>query len=138
MADSACILTPFAISSAGREGVEEMTQRVILASVVGALLIALGVGGGYLLGTHRPDATVLTGTFYTGYREASAQVDGFWYGIVANVSEWEDAAGTWHQDGWPNCLNRVGYHTITFGYVPVSLPSGASWREVVWVSCGSA
>lgn len=115
-----------------------MNQRVILASVVGALLISLGVGGGYLLGTRRSDVTVLAGTFYSGAKEAGGQVDGWWYGIKASVPEWEDATGTWHQDGWPDCLNRVGYHRITFGYIPVGLPSGASWREVVWVACGSS
>lgn len=103
-----------------------MNTRVLLVSVVGALQIALAVGGGYLRGTRRPDATVLTGKFYSFARGASGQVDGYWYGIEANVGEWEDAAGTWHLDGWPDCLNRVGYHTIRFGYVPVRLPSGPS------------
>ncbi len=115
-----------------------MNKRVILVSVVGALLTALGFGAGYVLGTRPPVATVLTGTFFSSARQASGHVDGWWYGIDGSVGEWEDAAGTWHLAGWPDCLNRVGYHTIRFGYVPVGLPSGASWREVVWVSCGSA
>ncbi len=113
-----------------------MKQRVIQSGVVGSLLLALGIGGGYLLGTRQPDVTVLTGTFYVGAQMASGQVDGWWYGMEADVSEWEDAAGIWHEDGWPDCLNRVGSdQTITFGYVPVSLSGGVSWREVVWVSC---
>ncbi|MGA8017042.1 MAG: hypothetical protein WCB85_14105 [Candidatus Dormiibacterota bacterium] len=75
-----------------------MKQRITVA-VVANVLIAVGAAGGYLLGTRQPDVTVLTGIFYLGDQEAVGQVDCWWYVMEANVDEWQDAAGTWHQRG---------------------------------------
>ena len=109
------------------------TQRVVLAV---ALLLAVVIGGaaGYLIRDHRATATVLTGSFYAGDHEASGRVDGWSYGLSDGV-EWQDAQGSWHDSGWPDCLTPVGStHVIRFAYTPVTgLPQ--EWRQVVWVSC---
>ena len=39
--------------------------------------------------------------------------------------------------GWPSCLSVPGTtHRIKFGYVPVTLPDGSGFRQIVWVTAG--
>jgi len=105
-------------------------------SLVAALALALLVGGaiGYVLRDHRATATVVTGSFYAGDRQATTRVDGWSYAITDGVA-WQDQQGSWHDRGWPDCLAPIGStHTLRFAYVPVTgLP--VEWRQVVWVSC---
>ena len=56
------------------------------------------------------------------------------YNIPLDVA-WTDAQGGFHEGGRPDCLAPTGnVGPITFGSVDVS-ENGASWRQVVWVSC---
>ena len=112
-------------------------MRPLRAIALTALLTAAGVGAaaGYAVSAHRSNVTVLTGTFYVGDREASAQVNGWVYGIADGVG-WLDSSNSWHDTGWPDCLGPVGASkTVRFGYTSVDGPTSQSWRQVVWVSC---
>jgi hypothetical protein len=107
--------------------------RLMLAALI-VCAVAAGAAG-FAVAAHRSNVSVVTGTFHVGDHEASAQVDGFWYGIVDSVS-WLDSNNSWHQDGWPACLGPVGtMRTARFGYTEVDGPTSISWRQVVWVSC---
>jgi hypothetical protein len=107
--------------------------RLMLAALI---LCAVAAGAaGYAIAAHRSNVSVLTGDFYVGDHEASAQVDGWAYGILDSVS-WLDANNAWHEDGWPACLGPVGTtRSVRFGYTAVDGPTSMSWRQVVWVSC---
>ena len=50
---------------------------------------------------------------------------------------WVDAAGSYHQDGRPECLPPVGIGAIEVSYatVPVTDPSGFGWDRTIWVDC---
>ena len=112
-------------------------MRASWAVVISALVVASGAGGavGYAVSAHRSNVTVLTGTFYVGDRQASGAVDGWTYGMNDSV-DWLDSHNTWHEGGWPDCLEPVGStKTIRFGYTPVDGPTSNSWRQIVWVSC---
>jgi hypothetical protein len=114
-----------------------MRRRWALGAAALGVVGAAGGIAGYAIRDHRPTVTVLTGTFYAGDRQAEATVDGWSYGLSDGVT-WQDAQGSWHDRGWPDCLGPVGStHTLRFGYVPVTGLAEA-WRQVVWVSCMSA
>ena len=107
--------------------------RLMLAALI-VCAVAAGAAG-YAVAAHRSNVSVLTGAFYVGDHEATAQVDGWAYGILDSVS-WLDSNNTWHEDGWPACLGPVGAtHTARFGYTEVDGPTSMAWRQVVWVSC---
>lgn len=103
--------------------------------IAAACLVALLA---FLAGEHhqRP-LTVLSGVATVGDHMASVPAGGWVYGIPG-VQEWVDQQGTTHVGGWPACLGGAGRTVpITFGWVPVTAPDGASWRQVVWVDCRS-
>ena len=104
-----------------------------------AVAIALFVGGavGYVLSQHRNGVHALTGTAIVMDHQAAIEVDGWTYGFTGTVPMWIDASGSTHPDGgWPACLSRVGTKVpIRFGETYVTLPTGISEREVVWVDC---
>lgn len=114
-------------------------MRHLWAVVVTALLTAAGVGGaaGYAVAAHGSNVAVLTGSFYVGDHEASAQLNGWVYAISEGVG-WLDSSNSWHESGWPDCLGPIGTtRTVRFGYTSVDGPTSQSWRQVVWVSCPS-
>jgi hypothetical protein len=120
-------------------------RQLIRWSIAAAVMVVVAVGA-YVLGTLNPAVHVSTGTAYSNggnqsvggsviSGQATVMVDGWAYGIDGGVSEWEDAAGGWHDGTWPSCLSTLGDHQIRFGWVLVSTSSGLGWREVVWVEC---
>jgi hypothetical protein len=113
--------------------------RTPLVWVVVAIASALLVGGygGYVLSKHKNGVHVLTGNAHVFYHQAAIEVGGWTYGFSGGVPMWIDASGTTHPDGgWPACLSRVGARVpIRFGETSVTLPTGISEREVVWVDC---
>ena len=121
-----------------------MTRQLAKWSLLAVPVVAVGVS--YVLGTLTPAVHVSSGTAYSNggdlivggaviSAEASVKADGWWYGMEGAVMAWEDAFG-WHDGGWPSCLSTQGNHEISFGWVSVSTPDGASGRrEVVWVEC---
>jgi hypothetical protein len=115
-------------------GLNSKSARIVVALVVLGLIAGLA----FLTGERRANHTsVLTGVAYIGYNEATVTVDGWSYGILGTGNlTWFDEQGTLHNSGWPSCLRGVGRRApITFGAVPVTMPDGGSWRQVVWVDC---
>ena len=123
-----------------------MKRQLFTWALLAFVIAALGVGA-YVLGTPNPAVHVSTGLAYSNggnqavggsvlVAEATVTADGWSYGMEGAVSLWQDADGTWHDSGWPDCLSPLGEHQVRFGWVSVSPPGGAAgWREVVWVSC---
>ncbi|MDA8331720.1 MAG: hypothetical protein M0027_11075 [Candidatus Dormibacteraeota bacterium] len=112
-----------------------MRGRPVVAAL-SALLIGTGALVGYLLGVRTPTVATVTITVYVGDRQASGEVEGWWYGVRSTVSTWRGADGSKHEGGWPTCLDHVGSErTVIFGWVPAIAPGGGSWRDVVYVAC---
>ena len=102
--------------------------------IFAALILLAGGAAGYVVGAHRSNFSVLTGTFYIGDHQAEGSVDGWSYGLRYSVA-WLSSNNVWYQDGWPDCLGPIGTtRTVRFGYTAVDGPSG-SWRQIVWLSC---
>jgi hypothetical protein len=112
-----------------------------------AILAIIVVVAAYGLGSLNPAIRTSTGVAYSngGYQnvgslvitpEASVITGGWAYGMEGAVPLWQDSEGSWHDEGWPDCLSTPGNHRITFGWVSVVTPGGGPGsREVVWVSC---
>jgi hypothetical protein len=105
---------------------------------LGALCVAALAGaafGGYVLGSRTAAITVFTANAYVGIAQASAAVDGTFYGIPSDVV-WQGGDGGWRESGFPSCLTPPGtYVRIRFGVASVPHPDDTTWRQVVWVSC---
>ena len=69
-----------------------------------------------------------------GDGQASASIDGVTYGFRGEVA-WVDAAASWHEDGWPACLERIGPAVMTFGGAVIYGPTGAGSYRILWVDC---
>jgi len=96
--------------------------------------VATAAAVGYVLRSHSDSVTAASGSAYVGLDQASASADGWVYAIPIDVT-WQGADGSW-RDGRPECLASAGQSVpLRFGWVAVSHPDGASWRQVVWVSC---
>jgi hypothetical protein len=109
-------------------------SRLALMAVLWVVTFAAAAAVGYLLRS-QTNVTVLTARAYVGLGQASAIVDGWAYALPLD-GRWRGADGSWRDSGPPACLSKLGTTApISFGYVPVTGPSGASWRQVVWVSC---
>lgn len=88
--------------------------------------------------SHQRHFKVLSGVAYVGIHQATIMVAGWAYGIQGAGVPWVDREGTLHDGSWPGCLPGPGKRVqITFGEIPVTLPDGSSWRQVVWVDCRS-
>jgi hypothetical protein len=80
-------------------------------------------------------------TFHTGIPSSaegaiSVEADGWTYSIPKDVF-WVDAQGTLHDGDRPECLPPEGTNQpVRFASVDVTV-EGTSWRQVVWVACGS-
>jgi len=124
------------------EGVADDPKRSVVPSgrkawLISAVLLVLVVASvAYSLGaTGRVRQVTLTGDAYVGLKQMAVSVGGWSYGAVDSVP-WIDASGSTHDSGWPACLGTPGTKVhIKFGAVPVTAPTGVSWREVVWVDC---
>jgi len=93
--------------------------------------------GAFVVGSHNPAVTVVSGDARVGDGVATAFVDGWAYGIPMDVA-WLGTDGSWRQSGTPACMTWTGTPrdvSIKFGWVPVTSPDGNGWRQVVWVSC---
>ena len=111
-------------------------------------LISLGVStvvaagalatGAFVLGSHNPTVTVVSGEASTSYHEATVLVNGDAYQIPSDV-EWSGMNGGWNTSGQPSCLAWTGSPRgnvpIEFGWVPITAPDSSGWCQVVWVAC---
>jgi hypothetical protein len=107
-------------------------------AVVGAVLVAalaLAFVAGLQLG--KPHTTWHTGMGYLGDRQFSVEYDGWFYGAQDAVPSWIDADGSWHESGWPDCLDVVGTTLeVRFAAQEVTL-DGVTSRPVVAIDCRS-
>jgi hypothetical protein len=109
-------------------------RQLLLAAVIWVATIAAAALLGYALRTDA-NVTAVTATAYVGVDQASASVGGWVYAIPVDVA-WQGVDASWRQSGRPACLTTLGMSApVRLGYVPVTGPTGSSWRQVVWVSC---
>jgi hypothetical protein len=113
---------------------EQMATKVFAA--VAAILIAVAAFSvGYRVGGNgefRP--TVYIGDGSSGADVATLQAGGTSYGFRTTVA-WTDASGSYHSDGWPDCLPRQAQLTgVRFAGAMVMVESGGEAR-VLWVDC---
>jgi hypothetical protein len=100
--------------------------------LVGVLLLA-GLAG-FVIGSERSDVMELEGRAAVGDHVASIESGGWSYGVRESVA-WVDASGSFHEDGWPECLGSAGNAAnVRFGAVPVT---SLGIRAVVYVDCRS-
>jgi hypothetical protein len=107
-------------------------------TVVVAVLVALV--GAFLAGLSSGRHQAQSGDWHvghaqTGIREVSIEYDGWWYGALGSVPAWVDAAGAWHDGGWPDCLRPVGTHpTVRFQARTVAV-GDTTTRPIVAIDC---
>lgn len=116
-----------------------MRRRNRLITLAGSTVVALGAltAGSFVVGSHNPTVTVVSGDAVVGDGVATAFVDGWAYGIPMDVA-WLGTDGSWRQSGTPACMAWTGNPrnvAVKFGWVPITSPDGNGWRQVVWVSC---
>jgi hypothetical protein len=100
-----------------------------------AVALVLGAGLGYLVASNRSSVEELTGRAGVGDHVASIQVGDRFYGVSESVA-WIDASGSYHDDGWPDCLGPAGNtSTVRFGAEDVELADGGGFTAVVYVDC---
>ena len=99
-----------------------------------ALTVAVAALLGYVFGALTSGVSLHTATVGSEARGIFVHEDGLTYNIPLDVA-WTDAQGGFHEGGRPDCLAPTGNAgPVTFGSVDVR-ENGASWRQVVWVSC---
>jgi hypothetical protein len=99
-------------------------------ALVGGLLLA-GLAG-VVIASGRSDVVELQGRASVGDHMATIESGGWFYGLSESVA-WVDASGSFHEDGWPECLGSAGARpNVRFGAVAV--PS-LGMRAVVYVDC---
>jgi hypothetical protein len=104
----------------------------IIATVVVAALV------GFAAGSHRSPVDTLTGTAMVGDHVASIRSGDSYYGIRDSVA-WFDGSGSFHEDGWPDCLAVGGQVDVQFGVIPVTAPdSGFTFNDVTYIDCRGA
>jgi hypothetical protein len=111
---------------------------VITIGVWAVSTIGIAIGA-FVVGAHNPSITVVSGKALVGESQATVSVDGWSYAIPIDVA-WKGSDGIWRDRGRPACLALTGSNgpvPIQFGWVATNTPDGRSWRQVVWVSCGS-
>lgn len=120
---------------------QDLEQRPILPSRVPAIVVlafavaALVALAGYAFGASRSSDRAMTGVAHIGDHMASIEADGWFYGLSDSVA-WLDASGSFHENGWPDCLRPAGAtKTVRFGAARVTTPEVAGFRPVVWVDC---
>jgi hypothetical protein len=108
------------------------SRRKSAWALVGALLLA-GLAG-FVLGSGRSDVAELEGRASVGDHVVTIESGGWFYGLSESVA-WIDTSGSFHEDGWPDCLGSAGTRPhVRFG--AVSVPS-LEIRAVVYVDCSS-
>ena len=117
-----------------------MRRQYRLIALAVSTVVAAGAlaTGAFVLGSHNPAVTVVSGEASTSYREATVLVNGDSYQIPSDV-EWSGTDGSWNTSGQPACLAWTGSPRgnvpIEFGWVRITGPDGGGWRQIVWVAC---
>ncbi len=98
---------------------------------------ALGFAIGSMWTSHRAELGGWhTGVGHVGADQVSIEYDGWTYGATGSVDAWLDRAGTWHDAGWPTCLQHQVGNTlqVRFQAREVTVEEN-TWRPVVAVDC---
>jgi hypothetical protein len=104
-----------------------------MAWLLGGAVLLAGLAG-FVIGSARSGIAELEGRAAVGDHVASIESGGWTYGLSESVA-WIDASGSFHEDGWPDCLGRAGNRpNVRFG--AVAAPS-LGIRAVVYVDCSS-
>jgi hypothetical protein len=69
-----------------------------------------------------------------GAQVLSVTHDGWTYGARDSIPRWVDAEGSWHDGGWPECLDQ-GERSIRFVAGPLVRIEGIGERTVLAVDC---
>jgi hypothetical protein len=109
---------------------------VVLAAVVAVVMAAAAFGAGYWVGSDggkiRP--SIYTGDGYAGADQTSLTVGETTYGFKSTVM-WTDSDGSFHQDGWPECLPKVSeVKNVRFAAAVLWVEDIGS-AQVIWVDC---
>ena len=118
-----------------REHEEVEVARYGLTALAAALLAAAAFGAGlFVAGDHSLHPSIYTADGYVGGDQASFQVGDAWYGFESTVS-WTDRDGSFHEDGWPECLPKVQEVKGVRIAASVIWVDGIGTSRVLWVDC---
>jgi hypothetical protein len=112
-------------------------RRTVPALVAWMLLVGAGFGAGWFARDGiAHGAPVFEGAGRAGADQATVFVGDDAYGFESSVS-WTDAAGTFHGDGWPECVphNQDVTHLRFAGMTVWAGDSGIGTDQIVWVDC---
>ena len=123
-------------SRSGAQATGPQTRPSLLSGhkMAWVLVGVLFLGGlaGFLIGSGRSDVMQLEGRAAVGDHVATIQSGGWSYGVSESVA-WIDLSGSFHEEGWPECLGSAGNTAnVRFGAVPVV---SLGIRPVVYVDC---
>ena len=110
------------------------STSVRLVALVGGLALLCGMAIGAKWSFVSDDGWH-TGQGYAGLNQVSVEYKGWTYGAGASVP-WIDAAGSWHEGGWPPCLQRLKNQPVRFQARSVTVDN-TSWRPIVAIDCRS-
>ncbi|MGD0248662.1 MAG: hypothetical protein ABSB75_06370 [Candidatus Limnocylindrales bacterium] len=107
-------------------------------AVVGLALLLTAAGAfvvGYRIGGDRAiHITIYTGDGRTSDDMASLQVGDRFYAFRSNVA-WTDSTGSFHEDGWPECLPK-GSDVKNVRFAAAVLWVGdVGISPILWVDC---
>jgi hypothetical protein len=115
---------------------EMATPPPYLVWIIVAVAAAAAIG--FVVGSHRSHVNNVTGTANVGNHVASIRSGDLYYGVRDSVA-WFDASGSFHEDGWPDCLTPESQVNVQFGVVPVTAPeSGLTFYDVTYIDCRGA
>jgi len=113
-------------------------SRLLRGMFVLGVVVIVAVSGvvGYALGIDGPRTRHLQGRASVGDGTATIRSEGMLYDVPRSVA-WIDATGSFHEDGWPECLGSSGTTTgdLRFGVTDVSVPDAPGFTSVVYVDC---
>ncbi len=112
---------------------DKPARPTYLIWIIVALVAAAVIG--FIVGSDRNRFDNLTGTAIVGNHVASIRADDTYYGVRVSVA-WFDTSGSFHEDGWPDCLTSGSEVNVGYGVVPVTAPeSGLTFYDVTYIDC---
>jgi hypothetical protein len=76
------------------------------------------------------------GVAQIGAKDVSIQYEGWTYGSSGSVDAWIDQRGTWHDSGWPQCLDVAPGHRISVRFQARAVTvDERTWRPIVAIDC---
>jgi hypothetical protein len=110
-------------------------NRRTFGALIALVIVVAAFGAGYRVASMNAErASVYTGRGYVGADLATFEVGDTAYGFRSSVA-WTDAAGTFHDSGWPACLTRL-QEINSVRFAADTIWSGdVGTAQVVWVDC---